>query len=99
VTNGWNSTLTVTGPPRFGPPPGADLALPGFDIVTIPIRSTPGELVTRVKFEVGELPDVELLGGGVGSPERVYVTDWGRAYSSGVLPKVFIHGDAPARGY
>jgi hypothetical protein len=42
VTDGWKSTLTVTGPPRLGPPPGADLALPGFDIVTIPFRSTPG---------------------------------------------------------
>jgi hypothetical protein len=56
-------------------------------------------MVTRLKFDVGELPDVELLGGGVGSPERVYVADGDAAYSSGVLPKVFIHDDAPTHGY
>jgi hypothetical protein len=70
VTDGWRSTLTVTGPPRLSAPPGADLALPGFDIVTIPFRSTPGEMVTRLKFDVGELPDVVLLGGGVPRQRR-----------------------------
>ncbi len=99
VTDGSKSTLTVTGPPRSGPPPGADLGLPGFDIVTIPIRSTPGQKTAGLGLDVGILPDVVLLGSGVGSPERVYVPDTEAAYSSGVLPKVFIHDDPPTHGF
>jgi hypothetical protein len=99
VTDRRKSTLTVTGPPQSGPPPGADLALPGFDIVTIPIRFTPGEPTTGLERHMGVLPDIELLGDGVGRSERVYVADWGAAHSSGVLPRVFFRDLAPARSY